>query len=610
MAKVKGKGTKGSDKWKGTLGNDIFAAGAGNDTCNAGGGNDKVDCGAGNDRADGGTGNDIIDGGRGGDTIVGGAGNDKLLGGAGDDDISGGAGNDKIYGGAGNDTLNGDSGRDKVYGEAGDDNVSGGSGNDFLDGGSGDDFLIGGTGDDRVIGGLGNDTLDWDDGEGNDIMSGNEGRDTIEVNGSLDRGDNFVLSQELRAEIGNAKALFERTGLDGQPVGQFNLVVDTAEVFNVIGEGGNDTLVVNDLAGTTVDLVKFDGGAGDDSLDASASSTRIEALGGEGNDTLIGGSANDSLDGGNGNDLVSGEKGDDRMIGGLGDDTLSWDDGDGNDVISGNEGRDTVEVDGSLARGDNFVLGKNPTGNAFFERIGLDGKPEGQFNLVVDTSEVFDVSGEGGNDTFVVKDLTGTGVELIKFDGGAGNDTLDARASSTPVEAIGGEGNDILIGGTGTIVSPTSTLGDTLTGGAGQDKFQFLVDPFSGGTPGQNLNQPDVVTDFEFSTDKFVFGNQQFGINEFNFQKGQVGNLQDGNLLILEGQFANAGAAAQAIANNNAIQADKGIFVYYNSTLGISRAVFSQDLGDKGPFSVQANLTNLTAAAQQANFTAGDFALA
>jgi Ca2+-binding RTX toxin-like protein len=483
MANVKGKGTKAADIWKGTLANEIFSAGAGNDICTAGAGNDKIDCGAGNDKADGGKGNDIVDGGRGGDTIKGGAGADKLSGGIGDDSISGGAGNDKIYGGAGNDTLNGNSGRDKVYGEAGDDDVIGGSGDDFLYGGDGDDTLNGDSGIDEVY-----------------------------------------------------------------------------------GEAGDDN--------------------------------------------VSGGADNDYLDGGAGDDFVIGGTGDDRMIGGLGNDTLDWDDGEGNDVMSGNEGLDTIEVDGSPDRGDNFVLGKNLTGNAFFERIGLDGQPVGQFNLVVDTSEVFDVSGEGGNDTFVVNDLTGTGVELVKFDGGAGDDTLDASASSTPVEAIGGEGNDILIGGTGKIVSPTSTLGDTLTGGAGQDKFEFLVDPFSGGTPGQNLNQPDVVTDFEFSTDQFVFSKQQFGINEFNFQKGQVGNLQDGNLLILEGSFANAGEAAKAIANNNNIQADKGIFVYYNSTLGISRAVFSQDLGDAGPFSVQANVTNLTSSALQANFKAADFALA
>jgi hypothetical protein len=159
------------------------------------------------------------------------------------------------------------------------------------------------------------------------------------------------------------------------------------------------------------------------------------------------------------------------------------------------------------------------------------------------------------------------------------------------------------------VVSPTSTLGDTLTGGTGRDKFQFLSDPFAGGTPGQNLNRPDVVTDFEFSTDQLVFGKQQLGINQFNFQKGDVNALQDGNLLVLEGSFANAGAAAKAIAANDTIKADKGIFVYYNNTLGISRAVFSENLGNGGSFSVQANLTNLTAAALQSNFTAADFGL-
>jgi Ca2+-binding RTX toxin-like protein len=445
---LKGKGSKAGDVWNGTLGNDVFSAGAGNDQCIAGGGNDRVDCGAGNDRANGGGGNDFVDGGAGGDTIVGGAGNDRLVGGAGGDDISGGAGNDRMAGGAGDDTMDGGSGRDRMFGDAGNDNLNGGSGNDFLNGGDGNDLVSGGTGDDRMIGGAGDDTLDWDDGEGNDVMSGNEGRDTI-------------------------------------------------------------------------------------------------------------------------------------------------------------------EVDGSVQLGDNFVLGKNATGNAFFERTGLDGQPIGQFNLVVDSAEIFDVRGDGGNDTFVVNDLAGTGVDLIQFSGGAGNDTLDARATGVRVVADGGEGDDVLTGGTGTIVvSSTSTLGDQMTGGSGRDKFQFLTDAFAGGTPGQNLNRPDVVTDFEFSTDQLVFSQQQLGFNRFNFQKAAVNELKDGNLLILEGKFANAGEASRAIAANDAIKTNKGVFVYYNETLGFSRAVFSQDLANGGPFSVQANLTNLTAAALQSNFTAADFGLA
>jgi Ca2+-binding RTX toxin-like protein len=444
------------------------------------------------------------------------------------------------------DLWNGTSAGDIFSAGAGNDTCIAGAGNDEIDCGAGNDRAQGGNGNDKVNGG-----------GGNDLIDGGRGGDTIVGGAGADR---------LSGGVGDD---------------------------DVSGGAGNDRVA---------------GGAGNDTVNGDSGQDRV--FGNEGDDSVNGGSGNDFLNGGDGNDFVIGGTGDDRMIGGAGDDTLDWDDGEGNDIMSGNDGRDTIEVDGSPDRGDNFVLGKNTNGNAFFERVGLDGQPIGQFNLVVDTAEVFDVSGEGGNDTFVVNDLTGTGVEVVQFDGGVGNDSLDARASSTRVEAVGGEGDDILTGGTGKIVTPNATLGDTLTGGAGKDKFQFFVDPFSGGTPGQNLNQPDVVTDFEFSTDQFVFSRQQFGINQFNFQKGQVGDLKDGNLLILEGRFANAGEAARAIAANDAVKADRGIFVYYNSTLNISRAVFSQNLGSGGPFSVQANMTNLTDAALQANFTSADFALA
>jgi Ca2+-binding RTX toxin-like protein len=431
-------------------------------------------------------------------------------------------------------------------GTLGNDTFSAGAGNDECNAGAGNDRVDCGAGNDKADGGKGNDFIDG--GSGNDTIVGGAGNDQL-VGG---RGDD-----------------------------------------DISGGAGNDRIA---------------GGAGDDTLDGGSGRDRV--FGDAGNDNIQGGAGNDFVSGGDGNDFVAGGTGNDRMLGGAGDDTLDWDDQDGSDVISGNEGRDTVEVDGSTTLGDNFVLGKNASGNALFERVGLDGQPVGQINLVVDTVEVFDVSGEGGNDTFVVNDLAGTGVDLIEFDGGAGNDTLDARATAVRVVANGGEGDDVLTGGTGTIVvSPTSTLGDQMTGGVGRDKFQFLNDPFAGGTPGQNLARPDVVTDFEFSTDQLVFGKQQLGINQFNFQKAEVNALKDGNLLILEGKFANAGEAARAIAANDAIKTGKGVFVYYNDTLDFSRVVFSQDLANGGPFSVQANLTNLTAAALQSNFTAADFGL-
>jgi Ca2+-binding RTX toxin-like protein len=437
---------------------------------------------------------------------------------------------------------------DKFVALAGDDICIAGAGDDFVDGGSGDDLVKGGSGGDTLIGGAGQDEITG--GVGDDDISGDAGNDTLS------------------------------------------------------GGAGADTLD----GGSGRDLLK--GGEGNDTIDAG--SGRDQAFGEAGDDALNGDAGNDTLDGGDGNDFVSGGTGNDRMIGGAGDDTLDWDDGEGNDVMSGNDGRDTIEVDGSVAQGDNFVLRQNPASTAFFERVGLDGQPVGQFNLVVDTAEVFDVRGDGGNDTFVINDLLGTGVEEILFDGGEGNDVLDGRLTATHLVANGGNGDDVLTGGTGTIVGPNNAvLGDTLTGGLGKDKFQFLTDPFAGGVAGQNLNRPDVITDYEIGVDQFVFDKQKFGINEIKFINGDVNQISgDANVIVLQGAFANAGLAAKAISDNNNLTGGKGIFSYYNSTLNISRVVHSTDLANNGAFSVQGNLNNLTSAAFQAQFTQADFGLA
>jgi Ca2+-binding RTX toxin-like protein len=394
--------------------------------------------------------------------------------------------------------------------------------------------------------------------------------------------------------------------------GRANRFVALAGNDRCFGRGGNDVIsggagddTINGDAGDD----RINGNSGNDTLNGNAGNDRIN--GGAGDDNLRGGSGNDTLKGGAGNDFIAGDTGDDFMIGGAGNDVLDWDDGDGSDTMRGGLGRDTIEVDGSVTAGDNFVLGKNAAGNAFFERVGLNGQAIGQFNLTIDTSEVFDVSGDGGNDTFSINDLTGTGVELVQFSGDDGDDLADGRNSSTPLQLDGGSGNDTLIGGTGTTVAATGAiLGDTLTGGIGQDQFTFATNPFTGALPGQNLNQPDVISDYEIGIDRIALNRQAFGLNRLEFQQGNVAQLTGNqNLLVLEGTFANAGEAAQAIANNDAITADRGVFVYFNRTLGISRVVFSQDLANGGPISVVANLANSTNPGNQALFSANDFSL-
>jgi len=87
----------------------------------------------------------------------------------------------------------------------------------------------------------------------------------------------------------------------------------------------------------------------------------------------------------------------------------------------------------------------------------------------------------------------------------------------------------------------------------------------------------------------------------------------NGNVLVLTDVFANAGAAAAAINNNANITAEEGVFVYFNSTLGITRMVYSENLGAGGDISVLANLNNQTTVAggvaNLASFSASNFTL-
>lgn len=555
------------------------------------------------DRIDGGNKSGRLIGLGGDDTLNGNGGDDILIGGSGDDTVSGGTGQDLIFGNSGDDTLNGDDGNDVIFAGSGDDTLNGGTGDDTLNGGSGNDRVEGGRGSDKMLGGTGDDVLIWRDGDGSDLISGGNDTDTVNVEGSLALGDNFALAAE------GTKAIFDRLNLF-----PFKLTVDTVEQFLIEGEGGDDTLLVKDLAGTGVTGVTFLGGDGNDILEASESTIAITAEGGSGNDDLAGGFANDTLNGGDGDDQVEGEKGNDTMIGGAGNDTLAWDDGDGSDIISGNEGIDTVEVEGSLTQGDSFTLNQNGT-QAIFDRVNLV-----PFKLTVDTVEVFEVEGVGGDDILDVNDLSNTTVTQVIFNGGNGNDTLDGSNTNTPLVANGDSGNDILIGGSASDLLAGGDGIDTLTGNGGADKFVYAGNPFANGvaaaaagSPIKVLAAPDVITDFTIAEDQYVLDSSDLGIQAITFQNGKIADIKgNGNVIVLQDSFENVAAAAQAIAENNSVTAKEGVFVYFNSSLGFSRLVYSKDLGGGGDVSVLANMTNQSKEAGLANlasFTSNNFSL-
>ncbi|XGV97369.1 MAG: calcium-binding protein [Leptolyngbya sp. BL-A-14] len=244
----------------------------------------------------------------------------------------------------------------------------------------------------------------------------------------------------------------------------------------------------------------------------------------------------------------------------------------GNDLLLGGDGNDFL----AAGAGDDALFGGN--GN---DRLEADGGNDRVFG------------GAGDDQLFASQ-----GDDFISGD--AGNDTLE-----------GEEGNDTLIGGDGV---------DIMKGGQGIDQFVYEGNVFANGTPapaGQTginaLNKPDIILDYTIGEDKFAFDGKDLGLKNINFQKGQSSQVAgDANVIVLTDPFPAAGAAARAIANNPNITSHEGAFVYFNTTLGLTRLVYSNDLSEGGDISVLANLDNQRGAAGMANianFSANDFTL-
>ncbi|PSB32210.1 calcium-binding protein [Stenomitos frigidus] len=252
------------------------------------------------------------------------------------------------------------------------------------------------------------------------------------------------------------------------------------------------------------------------------------------------------------NNMLNGKTGNDVILGLAGDDQLFG--GKGTDILLGGQNNDQLFGD----QGSDFLFG------------------------------------EEGND---------------QLEGGQGSDFLDGGSGADTL--LGGNGRDVLVGGTGV---------DTLTGGNGADTFGFAGDVFAGAAPILNaatgirfVNQADNITDYEIGRDQFALNGADLGITNFTFQKGVTAQIAaDANFIVQLDPFVNAPTAAKAIADNPAITAKEGAFIYFNTTLGISRLVYSQDLANGGDISILANLINQAGDAGIANlnnFTAKDFSL-
>lgn len=532
----------------------------------------------------------------------------------------GGDGSDRIFGSNGNDVIDGGAGEDRLFGRGGNDTVSGGADDDRLFGGNGDDVLVGNTGDDTVRGGNGNDLLIWNNGDGSDLLDGNTGFDTVQVNFNTNLADDDLANDDV-AEISDSRQgiNFARVELNGQTeAGLFELDIRRAELLEVNGGAGNDTLrvVENIFAEIALDL---DGGtdtadatpatgaaslATGDTIDLSGLDTGVRVDLDENNQGVLqpeNDLSNSTQQGLSefGNVQIAGEVVIDDLndfenaIGTEFDDTIFGNTQ--NNVLLGGAGNDTLHPFG----GDDFIDGGDGTDLLLFSGF-ANGQ---QVDIAEGTAQ--NIDGSGTLNIFVnIENINGSSVAGDVILGGAGANALNGQGGDDFLN--GRAGDDTLIGGAGV---------DTLDGGIGNDTFVFNGDTLAQGTE-------DTIEDFTFADDRFGIAASDFEIaGDLAFVNALAEDLPNEgvNVVVLQNSdddnnpdtVFNARSAAGLIAEQ--IHTDgAGLFVYFNSGLGVNRLVSSSNLNDAdADLNILARLDNFQgqdAIAALENFSAENFA--
>jgi Ca2+-binding RTX toxin-like protein len=253
---------------------------------------------------------------------------------------------------------------------------------------------------------------------------------------------------------------------DGVILNIGTIPASTLTKIEVVGGDGDNTLDVSGLSSsqfTALTAIEIDGGDGDDNIIGSDDFGEL-IDGDDGNDTIDGAGGDDTIDGddgldliigGAGNDVIDGGDGADVITGGLGMDTIDGDDGD--DVIDG--GAEDDSIDGGQGAdnimggdGNDSIIGGSGndviTGGVGLDTI-LGGANDDTINGNDGNDQLF---GQGGDDV-----LSGdVGDDSIEGDGG--NDTID-----------GGDGDDFLLGDLGNDSVRGDTGNDIVLGGGGND---------------------------------------------------------------------------------------------------------------------------------------------
>jgi Ca2+-binding RTX toxin-like protein len=258
------------------------------------------------------------------------------------------------------------------------------------------------------------------------------------------------------------------------------------------GEGGNDLICA---------------GGGDDTIYGERGSDEI--FGEEGNDTIYGERGGDKLDGGGGNDKIYGGRGSDQIEGGAGSDLVEGEQGNDDveggagdhDIVEGNQGDDSLH---GGAGNEDVIIGS--TGN---DKI--DGGP-GEHDIA-------DYAGTGGGVTINLQTQTVTGAENEHLEGiedaigGSGNDTI-IGSSATANRMDGGPGSDHL---------EASGPGDEAFGGPGGDQCTggFAQETSCGPAAGSNGLAVEIYESIDGSSTLILTGTNGPDQGTVNYSGGK-----------------------------------------------------------------------------------------
>ncbi len=396
--------------------------------------------------------------------------------------------------------------------------VIGGSGNDTLTGNANANVLVGGAGNDTYVFDAdsplgsdaiierpdgGTDTLDFSSTTTNlSIDLSNAASQTVCANLSiqLSAGDvieNVIGGSGADTITGNALDNALTGGLGADTLtggGGLDTVVETRDVtFTLSNTSLNIGGQVDSLS--SIESARLTGGAGANTLNASAFTLGPVVLDGAGgNDTLRGGAGNDRLIGGVGND---------SLVGGGGNDTYVLAPGGGTETITEAAGGGTDTLDYSAYATDITVtLGGSAPGvsgrvSNIENVIGGSGNDtltgDANANRLAGGGGTDVLTGGKGDDTYV---LTPGGTVTITEPAGGGTDTLDYSGYTDRVtvdlvagtasgvsnnvanlieNVIGGSGDDILTGDSKANRLTGGAGNDVLTGNAGNDIYVIIV---------------------------------------------------------------------------------------------------------------------------------------